>query len=99
MLFTKDITVTANTAKASPKEEKIKIAHGVITWLYVSFPPGCNNMVHCVLRHREHQMAPSTEGMTLIGNGVTLGFPDHEEIYQPPYSVKVQLWSPGTSEL
>ena len=96
MLFSKDILVTANKQKSSPKEEIIKIAHGIITWLSVYFPPGCNGMVNCVILHHEHQIAPSTEGMVMTGNGIPIAWDEYYESYQPPYELKVKLWSPDT---
>lgn len=97
MLFTKDIEVTANKSASAPKEDIIKIAHGIITWLSVTFPSGCNGMVHCVVLHHEHQIAPSTEGMTMKGNRTPIEWNEFYESYQPPYELKVKLWSPGTS--
>lgn len=97
MLFTKDIEVTANKLASSPKEDIITIAHGIITWLSVTFPSGCNGMVHCVLLHHEHQIAPSTEGMTMKGNRTPIEWNEFYESYQPPYELKARLWSPGTS--
>lgn len=97
MLFTKDIEVTANKLQSAPKEDIIKIAHGIITWLSVTFPSGCNGMVHCVLLHHEHQIAPSTEGMTMKGNRTPIEWNEYYESYQPPYELKARLWSPGTS--
>ncbi|GAH85387.1 unnamed protein product [marine sediment metagenome] len=96
MLFTKDIEVTANKLASSPKEEIITIAHGIITWLSVTFPSGCNGMVHCVVLHHEHQIAPSTEGMTMKGNRTPIEWNEFYESYQPPYELKARLWSPGT---
>ena len=96
MLFTRDIEVTYNTLKSDPKEDIIKIAHGVITWLSVYFPPGCNGMVDCAILHHEHQIAPSTEGMTMTGNGIPIAWDEYYESYQPPYELKVKLWSPDT---
>jgi len=97
MLFTQDIEVIANTLKNSPKEEIINIAHGIVTWLSVTFPSGCNGMVHCALLHHEHQIAPSTEGMTMVGNRTPIEWNEYYESYQPPYEFKVKLWSPGTA--
>ena len=97
MLFTSDITVEANKSKEAPKEETIKIAHGIITWLSVLFPAGCCGMVHCVILHHEHQIAPSTEGMTIVGDAMAVAWQEYYEVYQPPYELKVKLWSPGTT--
>lgn len=97
MLFTKDIEVTANKLESAPEEAIIKIAHGIITWVSVLHPPGCHGMVHCIILHHEHQIAPSTEGMTMVGDGIPIEWNEYYESYQPPYELKAKLWSPGTS--
>lgn len=97
MLFTKDITVPANTLDSAPKEDIIKIAHGIITWISVLEPPGCHGMVHCTILHHEHQIAPSTLNMTMTGDTTPIEWDEFYESYQPPYELKVKLWSPGTT--
>lgn len=97
MIFTKDITVLAGTTEKVPKEEIIKIAHGIITWFSVNFPNGCCGEVNCVILFHEHQIAPSTKGMTMIGDGFPIAWEEYYEVYQPPYELKVKLWSPDAT--
>lgn len=92
MLFTKSITVETDDTEADPNVQILKIAHGIITWISVFFPPGCHNQVHCVILHHEHQIAPSTEGMTLVGDTRPVEWSEYYESYQPPYELKLKLW-------
>jgi hypothetical protein len=95
MLFTKTAIVLTTHTEGAPLEETIKIAHGIITWISVFFPPGCHNLVHCVILHHEHQIAPSTEGMSLVGDGAPIEWSEYYESYQPAYELKVKLWGVG----
>lgn len=97
MLFTTDILVETAHIETNKKVETLKIAHGIITWISVLFPPGCHGLVHCVILHHEHQIAPSTEGMTMIGDGVPIEWSEYYESYQPPYELKAKLWGVSTS--
>lgn len=92
MLFTKSITVLTTHSAGSPNVQTLKIAHGIITWISVFFPPGCHNQVHCVILHHEHQIAPSTEDMTLVGDTRPVEWNEYYESYQPPYELKLKLW-------
>ncbi|GAI48256.1 unnamed protein product, partial [marine sediment metagenome] len=83
MLFTADITVLANTLASAPKEQILKIANGIITWISVLEPPGCHGMVHCIILHHEHQIAPSTQNMSMIGNAIPIEWNEYYESYQP----------------
>lgn len=93
MLFTTDVTVTAGKTEANPEVEILKIAHGIITWISVLFPPGCHRLAHCVILHHEHQIAPSTEKMDLAGDGVPIEWSEFYESYQPPYELKIKAWN------
>lgn len=92
MLFTKDILVETGNTESNKKVETLKIAHGIITQISVFHPPGCHGIVHCVLLHHEHQIAPSTENMTMTGDGIPIEWGEYYESYQPPYELKVKLW-------
>lgn len=93
MLFRADVNVPANIAEADPVVELLKIAHGIITWVSVFFPPGCHKLAHCVILHHEHQIVPSTEGMNLASDGFPIEWDEYYESYQPPYELKLKLWN------
>jgi len=97
MLFTKDIVVAKDTKENDPIIDTLKIARGIITWVSVLFPSGCNGMVKCVIRHHEHQIFPSTEKMFISGNRTPIEWSDYYECYQPPYELKIEAWSPDTT--
>jgi len=92
MLFEKDFLVETTHTVTNHKVDTLKIAHGIITWLSVLYPTGCHGMVHCIIRHHEHQIAPSTEGMSIIGDGIPIQWEEYYESYQPAYELKVELW-------
>jgi len=92
MLFTADVTVETDHTESNKKVQLLKVAHGIITRVSVLHPKGCNGLVHCIILHHEHQIAPSTEGMTMIGNGVPIEWNEYYESYQPPYELKIKGW-------
>lgn len=97
MIFTKEVVVTTAKTKADPEVATLKIAHGIITWVSVLFPTGCNQTVHGIILHHGHQIFPSTEGMTLTGDTFPIQWDEYYESYQPPYELKIKLWSVGAS--
>jgi len=97
MLFTKEIAVSTAKTKADPEIATLKIAHGIVTWVSVLFPTGCHQLVHCIILHHEHQIFPSTDGMTLTGDTFPIEWNEYYESYQPPYELKLKLWSEGAS--
>ncbi len=95
MFFGQDITVLNTHTVSAKNEVTIPIAHGIITWISVFFPFGCNGLVHAAIYHHEHQIAPSTEGLSITGNGFPVAWAEYYESYQPPYELKVKLWGVG----
>lgn len=93
MLFTADVNIPKNTTEAAPVTQMLKVAHGIITWVSVLFPPGCARLAHCVILHHEHQIFPSTEGMDLAGDTFPIEWDEYYECYQPPYELKLKAWN------
>ena len=97
MLFTKSFTVLTTHTETAPLESIIKIAHGIITFVSIWMPPGCNGLVYCKLKHHEHTVFPSTEDMFLMTSGYPVEWNEYYESYQPPYELKFVGWSYGTT--
>lgn len=93
MLFETSITIPANTASSNPTTVMLGIAHGIITKIMVRPRAGHQNLAHCAILHREHQIAPSTEGMDLHGEFFPIDWEEYYESYQPPYELKIKGWN------
>lgn len=97
MLFTKDITVLTTHTESDPLVETLNIAKGILSFVSVLFPTGCHGMVHCQLYYHEHQIAPSTQGMTMIGDSTPVEWTEYYECYQPPFQIKIKAWGVSCS--
>lgn len=93
MLFQASITIPKNTTAASPKTVILKIALGIITKIMVRPRPGHAGLAHLVIKHHEHQIAPSTENMSFAGDAFPIDWEEYYESYQPPYELKLQGWN------
>ena len=93
MLFEASIDIPKSTTRASPEETILTIAHGIITKIMVRPRPGHAALAHCVILHHEHQIAPSTEGMSFSGDTFPIDWEEYYESYQPPYELKLKGWN------
>jgi len=93
MLFQQSITIPKNKAKTSPTTAIMGIAHGIITKIMVRPRPGHAALAHLVIRHHEHQIAPSTENMDFSGDTFPIDWEEYYESYQPPYTLKLVGWN------
>ena len=95
MLYNWIIEVEPSPAwtKAAPKEEKLTLAIGIVTWYSVLFPPGCAGLVHAKIYHREHQIVPSKGDQDLSGDTFPIEWTDYYELYERPADFLARCWS------
>ena len=93
MLFQASITIPKNTIFEAPKVVVFKIALGIITKIMVRPRLGHASLAHLIIKHHEHQIAPSTENMDLHGDSSPIDWEEYYESYQPPYELKLQGWN------
>lgn len=93
MLFQKDITIPKDTTEADPTIETLKIAKGIITKIMVRPRAGHSYLAHLTIRHHEHQIAPSTEKMSLSGDFFPIDWEEYYESFQPPFELKLTGWN------
>jgi hypothetical protein len=93
MLFEASFTIPANTSSSSPTTQILEVAHGIVSKIIVLPRPGHAGLAHCVILHHEHQIAPSTEGMSFHGDTFPIEWEEYYESYQPPYELKLKGWN------
>ena len=97
MIYEYDLTVPANTPAADPVSVDMALSPGIIHRLEVSWPAGCNNMVHIAVKRGLHQVWPTNPDGTLKGNMYTLSIPVWYELEDYPANLEAYGWSPGAS--
>lgn len=93
MLFQASITIPKNTTAVSPVVQMLPIAHGIITKIMVRPRPGHAGLAHLVIRHHEHQIAPSSPNMDFHGDSFPIDWEEYYESYQPAYELKLLGWN------
>ena len=97
MFFEYPVTVPADTAKAAPVEEELPLCAGTITQVGVQFPAGCAGMVNASIWRGDHQLWPVNLDDAIAGEDAVVAWPESYDLADEPFSVKVKLWSPGTT--
>jgi len=91
------ITVPAGTTKASPVEQDIKLTHGVIKFLAVGFPGGCNQLVKVRIYHLEHQIFPSNPDEPASWSGGMEGGEEHYKLEGTMNTLTVKAYAPDSA--
>lgn len=97
MLYEYDLVVPAHTPATAPVNTEMVLTQGIIHRLEVTFPAGCGNEVHVVIRRAVHQVWPTNPGGTMKGNFWTISVPVWYEMEEAPYRLHAYGWSPGAN--
>lgn len=94
MIFADTFTVSAGTARASPLTRQLELVVGIIHQVEITFLDGPENEVNVIVRRALHQIVPTNEGASIVGNNVTVRASLHQPILDAPLRVEIDAWSP-----
>ena len=97
MFFAWDITVPANTAESSPKEQILKLTKGIITKVDIFFPAGCHGLVKVRILRNEFQLIPLSKGEWVTGDDAAIPTEGYYEFETIPSKLKFIAHSAGTT--
>lgn len=76
MIYTRNITIPANTPASNPTLQRMKISLGLIYKVEMQFPPGCGGLAHIVINDGGYQVWPSTTDSDFATDDYTISFED-----------------------
>lgn len=97
MDFVYDLTVPADTARATPAELEVDISAGVIVRAEIEIPPGPNGMVYAAVRQGLHQILPTNPDGFYHSDGRVYSSSPHKAHHRGDSAVVIMGWSPGTT--
>ncbi len=93
MLYSKQITISANTSQANSSKSYFKVNKGVISNMWITFPAGCAGLVKLRIYHEGHPFVPVNADNYLRGDNYTFQFPVMFEITEEPMALTVEAWN------
>jgi len=93
VLYDVSFTIPANTAKASPYTEAVKLCHGIIHRVEIGFPRGCAGLAHLQIKEALHQRWPTNTQGSFNTDGYTIAFNEHLEFTREPYILTLSGWN------
>jgi len=93
MLFSKQITVSADTSETNAIPTYIKIQTGVVSKVWITFPAGCAGLVKMRVLHGGHPFIPVNADNYLRGDNFTFELPVMYEITDHPTILSVLVWN------
>jgi len=97
MLYSKQITIPANTSSTSPLRRYFKVNKGIIYRVWITFPAGCAGLVKLRIYHEGHPFLPVNADNYLRGDSYTFEFPMFYEITEEPQLITIEAWNEDTT--
>lgn len=96
MRYQAEITIPAATPADAPELLTVSLCYGVITEVEVFFPAGHSGMTYLQVWRFEHQLLPTTPGLTFRGDDTHITMTERIQIHEWPLSVELRGWAPST---
>jgi len=97
MFYAWDITVPAATPESAPVTQILKLTKGVITGVWIKFPPGCHSLVKVRILRSEFHLVPLSRGEWVTGDDETVVTETFYDLDVTPAQLKFVACSPGTT--
>jgi len=93
MLYSKQITLSSGKTEATATKTYFKVNKGVISNVWITFPPGCAGLVKLRIYSEGHPFLPVNQDNYLRGDNLTFQFPVMFEILEEPMLLTVEAWN------
>ena len=93
MLHSKQITLAAGATEATLTRNRFDVNKGVISMVWITFPPGCAGLVKVRILHQGHPFLPVDPKNYIIGDSYTFPYPVMFEILTQPTEVIIEAWN------
>ena len=97
MFYDFSFTIPANTPEVSPLLQDVKLTHGIIHRVEISFPAGPRHMVHLAIRRGLNQLWPTNPDGSFNADNYTIIINEYYPLQTEPYILTLVGWSPGTT--
>lgn len=87
------VTVAAETARANPHEQELKLPAGILTEGHVVIPAGHKGLTGLQLFYQERQLVPANTGGYLSGDDVTIPFFANVRLVRAPFMLVARAWN------
>lgn len=93
MLYSKEVIIPPNTAKADYQEDTLGLTKGIITRIAVFFPWGCAGLVYVQIIRRTWQIFPLSREEWLNGNDRAFDFKTNIELSSEPFEIIIRSYN------
>jgi len=93
MFYNFAIEVAANTTKASPTTQHLKLTEGIITKFLIQFPVGCAGLAHCAIDWEGAQLIPHTRDQSLASDGFVIPIDEEVDLGKRSHVLLARCWN------
>jgi hypothetical protein len=96
--YSYEISTDPKTAENPGKESELAICYGVIHFIGIRFPDGCQGELHVQLFHGKDPVAPTNPDESYSGDGMYIPIREFYEIATGPSFLTAKTWNDSTEE-
>lgn len=96
MLYVRQITTSAGTAKANALTTRVKVWAGAITRIEVRFPPGPQFLLHCTVSIGGKQIFPVDDSYDIVGDDENVRSQEFVEMQSGWNQLIIRTWNDDT---
>ena len=93
MLYSNQITVSANTTETNPSKTQFIVNRGIVYRVWVSFPPGSVGLLKLRILHEGHPFIPVNKDAFIRGDDYVFELPMFYEIKEEPQQITIEAWN------
>lgn len=93
MLHSKHIVLLPGMTEATSTKTTFLVNQGMISNIWVNFPPGCAGLVKFRIYHEGHPFLPVENDAYISGDGTVFNYPIRYEITDAPEQITIESWN------
>jgi len=93
MLYSELVEFPFGQTENTKTVRRLKVNRGIITKVWIQFPPGCAGLTKVRVIHEGHPIIPAHEEETLRADNYTFEIPLMFEIIGAPEQLKIEGWN------
>ncbi len=93
MFYSFDITIAKSTTQAAPHTEDLKLGAGIIHYVEIEFPSGCQGLAHIQLLYEGAHYLPTNPDSDFASDNYVIPIREYKELTAGASILKAVAWN------
>lgn len=93
MFYEYPLTIPAKTLEVAPVTADLGLVKGLISYVEISFPPGCAGLAKVQIKHKLRQVWPTNQDGYFCDDDYRIHFVEDYPLPETPYTLSLVGWN------